>query len=989
MAVSSKTPMDDQDRQQKRTTLAWLAPLLGLIAVAAAIAAGIWYRGRERKRLAARRPAAPPPIIPVEGLTEAEAEARQVEGQDNVIRLKPPRTKRQMWQENVLNLFNLNLVGLAGAQLLLHRPLDALLSLGTIALNAGLNIGQELLAQRRLRDIEQRTRPQATVVREEKVRSIDPSEIVVGDALVLGPGDQILVDGELIGEGQIVVDESVLTGDSARRSKYPGDKVYAGSYCLSGRAACLVERVGSARTITGRLAEMPSAQEELTAIERLIQRVLRILLVVVAVFTAFLLFRYFKWDTGPVPADAANEVISLVFSIAPVTLFFMIIVTYASGTADLGRLGAMVHRARSVETLAQASVICFAKAGILTGTHVEIELTEPREEEERLAESRLRQILGDYARTASIDSLAVGAMASTFEGSRRIAVEEAPFLSVYGWSAVAFDDDDLRGVYVLAEPEVLAAHLAVADGEAPEEKDQGSAIDSVRSAISPLGRLFRRGKEEPDEEAVTTAKYESPEDHSLPASVEASEPGVASDAKEVAGPLAEGKANQPAVETQADEDKEGAGKRVRGFFRGLGQRVGHILRREKEEEDSEGDEEEQEREEATLAFAYIPDLAPLHDEEGRPQLPSGLISLCSLHYSQRVRPEAVETIKLFTDTGVDVKVFSTIAGGPTAKILKQAGLTTTEGFDLQTISGKELAQFGPAELAGAVAANAIFGEISPEQAGRVVAALRKSGETVAVVGDGVGDLPALRQASLAISRQSSTQATLSIADIILLEDSPKVLGAVLAKGQRIVNGLLDILKLNLTHVICLAILLIAIPLFAEGYPYRSSQGGIISVMTVAIPSLGLTLGAAAGVLPSAKLGRLLARFVVPAGITIAAAALIVYLVFFDRTGEIRYAQLGVTYTLVACGLWLIVFVKPLRAVPWSGSAPTGAWWPVAMALVLMPVFVLICAIPLAQELLKVNLLREPTDYWIVGIAFLAWAITLRLVLRLIPVKSQA
>ena len=119
-------------------------------------------------------------------MTEAEAEARQLEGQDNAIPFRPRRTRKQTIRENVFTIFNLSLVGLGFAQLLLGLPLDALISIGTIALNTALNIGQETLARMRMKEVEAATRLQATVIREGRVRSIDPNEVVLGDILVMG-----------------------------------------------------------------------------------------------------------------------------------------------------------------------------------------------------------------------------------------------------------------------------------------------------------------------------------------------------------------------------------------------------------------------------------------------------------------------------------------------------------------------------------------------------------------------------------------------------------------------------------------------------------------------------------------------------------------------------------------------------------------------------------------------------------------------------------
>ncbi|MGD8489633.1 MAG: HAD-IC family P-type ATPase, partial [Anaerolineae bacterium] len=447
--------MDNQTSRPKPTFLVWLAA--ALTALAAGVAVALWRRQRQT---ATTQPADPKLLSPwatldLEGLSEEEAAARRLEGQDNALQFKPPRSREEMLRSNVYNIFNLSLIGLATIQLMLGKPLDALLSIAGIGINIGLNIAQEMLARRRLVEIEQEARPRATVIRESKAYSIDPSEIVQGDILVAGPGDQILVDGLILGDGQITVDESMLTGDSQRQIKKAGDAVFAGSFCVSGRAAYEAHNVGQQRLIVTLTDKTQTAEEELTPLEQIINRVLRVLLLFVGLFASVFVLRYLRLDPG-IPTEDLLSAASVIFSIAPAGLFFMILLTYASGTADLGRLGALVHQARSVESLAQTDTVCFAQAGILTGTHVEVDRADSPEGQEPIAESRLRQILGDYAHTMSGGNLVRRSMRVTFPGQRRIAQEEAPLLSLHGWSAISFDDDDLRGVYVLGEAVAMA-----------------------------------------------------------------------------------------------------------------------------------------------------------------------------------------------------------------------------------------------------------------------------------------------------------------------------------------------------------------------------------------------------------------------------------------------------------------------------------------------------------------------------------------------------
>jgi magnesium-transporting ATPase (P-type) len=949
--------MTELTDSRKQKYLPWIAALLAaLAALAGVILVVVRWRKRRTEKLA-QEALTELPSLParIQGLTEAEADARLLEGQDNAIQFSPPRTRRDIVRDNVLTIFNLSLVGLVTVQLLLQRPLDALISFGVMCLNIGVNIAQEFLARRMLRDVEEAGRPQATVIREGVARSIDSSKIVLGDALVVGPGDPLFVDGELVDEGQIVVDESMLTSEGNHRTVVAGDEVYAGSLCISGRSVYQARKVGDSRLIASLTDTSERAKKVLTPLEQVINRVLRLLLMIVAAFTAALLIVYYGWDTG-ISTEQFNSVASVIFSIAPAGLFFMIFLNYTMGTANLGRLGALVHQSRSVELLAQADTMCFAQAGILTGTHVELETIDSPGEEERLAESRIRQILGDYARTTSVKNLATRAMETSFEGDWRAAIEEAPFLSLYGWSAISYDDDDLRGVYVLADPVILEAHLAT-EGHEPAEDEASRVPAAVRRAFSPLGRLFGRSAQTSEENGAEAAPHQ--------------------DKTEPVAPSQSNKDTPP-------EEKDDAPRS--SIFRRFVKRVNRTLRREKDTPDTREAADDPRIQETTLQFAYRPDILPLHAADASPQLPSGMIPLCYLRYSERVRPETIETMRTFMETGVGVKIFSSQAPDRTVSLLRKAGVTVHNGSSLGTISGFELAGMDPAQLGQAAEETTIFGHLAPEHASQVVEALRGIRHSVAAVGDGVNDVPAMQQANLAIARRSSTQAALSLADILLLEDSPQVLQRVLDRGQRIVNGLLDVLKISLTQVFNVALLIVIIQIFSAGFPYQAKQGSFVNLITVVLPSVGLSLFAAAGVLSTSKFGRLLARFVGPASATMSATALVVYLIFLDRTGDYAYTQLALTYTLVVCGLLLVVFARPPIVLrKGGGGVQSDDWRPTAMVLFLLLAFLLLAPLPIMNTLFELDGLQDRSHYLVIGLAALVWAITLRIVWWVIPV----
>ncbi len=995
------TDVDDQAKKRGRTIL-WGAAYLGAIAALAAIVVQFWRLLQAREAPSAVPEPLPP--IDVRGLTEEEAAARHEEGQDNAIYFQPPRSRQQIWRENVYNVFNFSLLGLAFAQLLLGRYLDVLLSILGIGLNIGINIGQEMIARRRVREIEADTRPQATVIRDDRIRSIDPSGIVRGDMLIAGPGDQLLVDGEVVGEGKILVDETMLAGERSRRTARAGDKVYAGSFCITGRAAYQAQKVGDERRITTLIDQAEVAKEELTPLERIVERVMWVLLAIVLVYAATALTIYFRLDL-PVDTQVINDFTSVIFNIAPSGLYFVIILTYVSGTADLAKLGALVHRARSVESMAQTTTICLAKAGILTSIGVEVEPIVPADGQEGMAESRLRQILGDYGRTVSVDNLTTNALTTAFAGNRRASPQQAPYLSVYGWSAVAFDDEDLQGIFVLGEPEVLEGSLVQVEEEPDaeeEEEPEEPRLAALGRVFSPVGRLFRRGKDEAPE-ADENGNYEQEQGADV---LSALAEGVGATAGTLSGdeapstdgtPSADGASSgdgasseddaSPADDASLVDDASSVDEVLStdeedrpGLFGRLRSRVGSVLRRGEppDEEEEEGAEEEPIHR-STFLFAYYPDQVSLHAADGTAMLPDGLVPLCRLHYEERVRPEAIETVNTFAQSGMNIKVFSPDSPDRIAAIIGGAGLTVGDGAAPGLTSGDDLAAMNPKQRAQAAADNTFFGDLSPDQARQVVTSLRHEGEAVAMLGNAVSDVPAMQQANLTIAQRSSSQSALSVAEIVLLEDSGEALLKVLDKGQRIVNGLLDVLRLQLTQVSYLALLILLIPLVAKGYPYQSVQGSVIVVATVSLPSVGFTLWAAAGVMPRAGLSRMLARFVVPAAPTIAVAALIVYLFFLNHTDSILYAQLANTHGLVAMGLLLGIFIKP----PWprqvDGQVRKGDWRPTILAVVLLLVFLGITNIPLAQDLLKLSTLDQPEDYLFIGAAALGWAIAVNLV----------
>ena len=148
------------------------------------------------------------------GLSESEVIARRARGLGNAVRLQTSRSYLQILRQNAFTFINTVLFSIGLVLILMGRTGDAVVTAGLVLMNVVVGVVQEGRAKRTLDRIALLMRPQATVIREGQERTVDPAELVVGDVLVIRPGDQIVVDGQVLGDGRVDVDESLLTGES-------------------------------------------------------------------------------------------------------------------------------------------------------------------------------------------------------------------------------------------------------------------------------------------------------------------------------------------------------------------------------------------------------------------------------------------------------------------------------------------------------------------------------------------------------------------------------------------------------------------------------------------------------------------------------------------------------------------------------------------------------------------------------------------------------
>jgi cation-transporting ATPase E len=272
-----------------------------------------------------------------------------------------------------------------------------------------------------------------------------------------------------------------------------------------------------------------------------------------------------------------------------------------------------------------------------------------------------------------------------------------------------------------------------------------------------------------------------------------------------------------------------------------------------------------------LIFAGNADVTSLHDAEEQPVLPRlNLLGLIS--FSDELRPHLQETLQNFADNGIQLKVISGDNPTTVAALARQAGLPG----DLVAVSGPELAKMSQEEF-DATAKNAtVFGRITPDQKEALVTALRKAGEYVAMIGDGVNDVLSLKKANLGIAMESGSDASRSVAAMVLLKDSFEAMPLALKEGKRIIGSIQNILKLFMVTVFALLLLIIAITSLGIGFPFTALQNTLLSFFARGAPPFILAIVSVA-VTRRANLGKSIIHFTLPASFLLFFFGLLLYL----------------------------------------------------------------------------------------------------------------
>ena len=424
------------------------------------------------------------------GLTQAQVKERMEKGWSNAPVDSPSKTTKEIIISNVFTYFNLIFLVIAVLLLLVGAFRD-LTFLPVIICNTLIGIIQEIRSKKVLDKLSVLNAPKATVVREGKLQTIPAEKAVLDDVVKFQAGNQICADATVI-DGEVQVNESLLTGESDEITKKPGDTLMSGSFVVSGSCLGRLEQVGadsyiSKLTLEAKATKEGEQSEMIRSLDKLVQ-IVGFLIIPIGI----VLFgqQYLLGDSSI--KTSMQAMVAAIIGMIPEGLYLLASVALVVSVMRLATKKVLVHDMKCIETLARVNVLCVDKTGTITENTMKVHdvvSLEPYEKEEL---PPLKELLGDFAHAMSKDNITMAAMQEYFtQGSGQVATSVTSFSSAFKYSSVTFHTTS----YVLGAPEFVLRD----DYEIYKETIESYGSEGYRVLV------FGRYEGTPDGKALTEA----------------------------------------------------------------------------------------------------------------------------------------------------------------------------------------------------------------------------------------------------------------------------------------------------------------------------------------------------------------------------------------------------------------------------------------------------------------------------------------------------
>ena len=663
----------------------------------------------------------------IRGLTAQQVAERKEKGLWNKKAESATKTTKEIVKSNVFTYFNL--IFLVIALLLIGvGAFRDLTFLPIIIANTLIGIVQEIRSKKVLDDLSILNSPKTRAIRDGSKKEIPADELVLDDIVELSAGGQIPADAVVL-NGQLNVNESLLTGESDEIVKKSGDELLSGSFVVLGSCLARLTKVGEESYISKLTHRATQTKEgEQSDMIRSLNRLVQAVGIVIIPIGVVLFVQQFVYAGTPL-RDSVTSMVAAILGMIPEGLYLLASVAMAVSAMRLAKQQVLIHDMKCIETLARVDVLCVDKTGTITVPDMEVDTFV-------LTEDLMKTVPdGDDGTRVYVDA---GDREEQEQKYRQVREKIAEF-------AVNMNADN-------ATMEAVKAYFKTGNTVNIKKADKVFAFSSKTkySGIISGGDSYLIGAPE----FVLREDYEHYKEK---------------------------------IEAYSEK-----GYRVLVYGRYEGVLDGQKLT------------------EKALPVAFI-------------------------MLTNAIREGAKETFSYFTERGVEIKVISGDNPKTVAEIAQKAGICGADNYvDASTLTTDE-------SIAQAVMKYQIFGRVTPDQKLKFVEALKAQGRTVAMTGDGVNDVLALKDADCSIAMASGSEAASQVAQLVLLDNDFSRMPSVVMEGRRVVNNIQRSASLYLVKNIFSMLLAVFSMIFMINYPLEPSQISLISMFTIGIPSFVLAL----------------------------------------------------------------------------------------------------------------------------------------------------
>jgi cation-transporting ATPase E len=319
---------------------------------------------------------------------------------------------------------------------------------------------------------------------------------------------------------------------------------------------------------------------------------------------------------------------------------------------------------------------------------------------------------------------------------------------------------------------------------------------------------------------------------------------------------------------------------------------------------------------------------------------------------QRLRPDAADTLRYFAEQNVHAKVVSGDNAVSVGAVAAKLGLKGT-AVDARRLPAER------EEMARELDEGTVFGRVTPQQKRDMVGALQSRGHTVAMTGDGVNDVLALKDADIGVSMGSGSEATRAVAQIVLLDNSFATLPSVVAEGRRVIGNITRVATLFLVKTVYSVLLAILVVCWQVEYPFLPRHLTLLSTLTIGVPAFFLALA------PNTERARphfvrRVMRYAIPGGLVAGVATFVTYLLarhHYTGPGALDAETSAATLTLFLISMWVLAII----ARPYT-------WWRIALVAAMGAAFLLVLIVPSLQRFFALKLVGMQMPWTAVAVA---------------------